>query len=481
MNRRTFLSKATITTAATAATTLTGAAVRPKKSSPVAPRQTERPNILVVMTDQQSADMLSILGNPHLHTPAMDSIAKRGVSYHKAYVTNPICVPSRASFMTGTMPHENNVNFNMENHAHNITAEPLGNYVKQAGYRTGYIGKWHIPHSPQDKEWHGFDTVELARDNEIDPYMPEACARFLNTPSDDPFLLFASFLNPHDICEVARMIDGTKDRFKNGEIPGFPDVEHCPELPENFAIPEDEPSVIRTNKAHPKNKRTYPSIGWTEEQWRKYRWAYARLTELVDHQIGKLLELLKVSGHEDNTVIIFTSDHGDGNASHQWNQKTLFYDESARVPFIVMDPRVEGGEQHDHEHLVSFGLDLFPTIFDYAGVEQPAHLQGCSARPDRSSGALDARDHVVSENDLTFQYGYSGGVYGRMIRTDRYKYVCYSEGTSHEQLFDMDTDPGEMKNLVADPAHETDLEHCRQLLRDYITRTDDFFPIEQVG
>lgn len=433
------------------------------------------------MTDQQSANMMSIAGNPHLHTPAMDSLARKGVRFTQAYCTNPICVPSRTSFLTGTMPHVNGVNFNTNDGSYGPKAPPLSKVVKLAGYRTGYVGKWHIPHSIQDTDWNGFDFIKHPKSNGVDPLIPDGCSEFLAQTSESPFLLFASFVNPHDICETARILSGIDDRFKNGLIPPFPAVEYCPGLPENHAIPDDEPEVIRQHQRLPGNRGTYPSANWTEKQWRQYRWAYARLNELVDHQIGKVLELLKTHRVEDNTVILFTSDHGDGNGAHQWNQKTLMYEESAGIPFIITDLRDPEEEVVDDQHLVSMGLDLFPTIFDYAGIEQPKGLMGLSARPETLKSKGKSHDHIVVENDLHPEYGLSGGVYGRMIRTRRFKYVCYSEGANHEQLFDLENDPGEMKNLAGNSTYMRTLKEHRDILKNYIRDTDDFFPVAQVG
>lgn len=474
MNRREFLAS---TGAAVAASTLTQAAFGQTS------KRDDRPNLLVIMTDQQSADMLSIAGNSNLHTPAMDSLARKGTRFTKAYCTNPICVPSRASFLTGTMPHVNGVNFNTNDETYGPKTAPLTMEFKKAGYRTGYVGKWHIPRSIHDSDWNGIEVVKHPKGNYVDFLIPDGCSEFLaeRAGEKEPFMLVASFVNPHDICETARILSGIDDEFKNGQIPPFPDPDRCPDLPFNHAIPKDEPEVIRKHQRLPGNSRTYPSYDWEEDRWRQYRWAYARLVELVDHQIGKVLELLNTYDVADNTVIVFTSDHGDGNGCHKWNQKTLLYEESAGVPFIIYDPRNPVDQVVDRERLVSMGLDLFPTLMDYADIEQPAGLMGFSARPDSWKVQQKSHSYIVVENDLHPEYGESGNVYGRMIRTADYKYICYSEGKNHEQFFDLVDDPGETHNLANDPAHRMELDHHRKLLLSYIQKTDDFFLISQVG
>lgn len=467
MNRRDFIATSGLIALAQGVSTKAGANELSMK---------DRPNILVIMTDQQSADMMSCAGNSNLHTPAMDEIATAGVRFEKAYCTNPICVPSRTSFLTGTMPHENGINFNTSDESFEIHAEPLAKAVKESGYQTGYIGKWHVPHAIEDTDWHGFDFVAHNQPNGTDPRVTQGCDAFLSERTEAPFLLFASFVNPHDICEAARMLSGIEDRYKNGEIPPIPPLEDCPVLPYNAQPSSNEPEVIRQHQRDPRNRRTYPSVDWTESEWRQYRWIYARLTELVDQQIGKILEQLKVHGVADNTVVIFTSDHGDGNGAHQWNQKTLFYEESARVPFVIYDPRDKSAGKVNNEQLISMGLDLFPTIYDYAGISMPSHLRGISARPDSDHGTSN-RPYIVAENDLHHTYGQSGGVYGRMIRSSRYKYTRFSQGKNPEQLFDLESDPGEMNNLVGESAYSEQLNQHRNWLDQYIEKTEDFFPL----
>ncbi|HSH09431.1 MAG TPA: sulfatase-like hydrolase/transferase, partial [Oceanipulchritudo sp.] len=409
------------------------------------PASEKRPNILFIMTDQQYAGAMSNAGNRDLHTPSMDLLAHRGVSFTKAYCTNPICVPSRTSLITGRMPHATTVTFNTDEHE--IAASPLSPLMKAHGYATGYVGKWHIPHDATDTTWHGFDFVAHARGNRLDNDVPGSVEEFLQQERDKPFFLVASFVNPHDICEWARQASGIKDPLPNGPIPAPPPPEECPSLPFNHAIAEDEPSVIREHQK--KLPRAYPVRDWDADTWRQYRWAYNRLTEKVDGQIGQILDSLKRSGQWDNTVIVFTSDHGDGLGAHAWNQKTLFYEEVSRIPLIVTDLRKTTSERKDTAHLVSMNIDLFPTFFDYAGIQPPQDLPGISLRPIvEERAAAPSHPFIISQSDLHTGYGSSGGVYGRMVRTQQYKYVVYSEGENREQLFDLEQDPGEMVNLA---------------------------------
>lgn len=416
---------------------------------------------------------MSCAGNPHLHTPAMDSLAAKGIRFDRTYCTDPICVPSRVSWLTGTMPHENGVTFNIDDES--IKRPPLAPVMREAGYDTGYVGKWHIPHSAEDTDWHGFDFVRHVRNNGMDPDTPGSSIEFLQRDRSKPFFLVSSFVNPHDICEWARQTAGMGGTLPNGSIPSAPPPEDCPPLPANFAIPRPEPSVIRA--LQPLAPGTYPTVDWGEGLWRQYIWAYYRLIEKVDAQIGLILDELRRSGQEDNTIVIFSSDHGDGTSSHRWNQKTLFYDEIARVPMIVQAPFCPDAGSIDRRNLVSMNLDFFPTLLDYADLPAPGELEGRSLRPilEKRPGAR-GHDFVVSQNDLAPDYGVSGGVYGRMLREARYKYARYSTGDDREQLFDLEADPGELHNLADEAESAVAKQRCRDLLDTWMRENGDPFP-----
>jgi len=472
INRRDFLHTAGAGLLASAL--VPGAAATSKKAA-TATAPSARPNILFVWTDQQTAAGMGNAGNTRLRTPAMDSIAREGVSFERAYCSDPICVPSRTSWITGCMPHETTVTFNTTDHP--IAVPAVSRLMKAQGYDTGYVGKWHIPHDPSDGDWHGFDYVREIKGKGTDPRVPAACAEFLRRDRDRPFFLVASFVNPHDICEWARWLSGQPETLPNGALSAPPDIAECPPLPANAGIPADEPEVIRRLQTLA-SARTYPTKGWSEDRWRQYLWGYYRLIEMVDAGIGQVLATLDECGAARDTLIIFSSDHGDGAAAHGWNQKTLFYEECARVPFIVRPPigQIQGGRR-DAVNLVNANLDFFPTVFDYAGVPTPVGLEGKSVRPlvEEHSGSH-GHPFVVSQNDLAPIVGQSGGVLGRMVRSTRFKYVRFSEGANPEQLFNLDLDPGEMNDLKKDPDHLQVLVEHRRMLDDWMVARGDPFP-----
>jgi len=391
MDRRRFLGTAVQMGAAIAAPYVVpglapGRAGEPEQEKIAPAKAAGRPNILLIMTDQQHAGMLSCAGNPHVKTPAMDSLAATGVRFERAYCANPLCMPSRFSMMSGIMPSRLGVtNSGGEKAPQEIVAGALGNVFRSAGYQTVYGGKTH---AHMTLETMGFETIRQKIRG--DAGLAEASARFLRQPHDRPFLLVASFDNPHDICYMA--IDSYDQRDRQSvtyraaalsqalQLPAGMSREEffarvCPPLPTNYEPQEGEPQAILSPDG--RAFRAYARANWTDEQWRMHRWAYARLTERVDGQIGQVLTALREAGLEDNTLVVFTSDHGDMDASHRLEHKSVLYEESARVPMLISWKGVTKAGAVDRTHLVSTGLDLIPTLCDFAGVPSPAALRTC--------------------------------------------------------------------------------------------------------
>lgn len=423
------------------------------------------------MTDQQSADAMGCASGGYFKTPNLDRLAKRGIRFNKAYTSQPICVPARCSMLTGLMPHQTGITYNISHTE--MKGDALSRHIDEAGYDTGYFGKWHIVRSADDRDWHGFRTTAHMRGNKLDEDIEAPIREFLLKERDEPFFCFASFVNPHDICEVARMIDGQDEQYKNGDLPPFPSPHACPPLPANFAIPENESAVIRE---HQQELHAYNGRHYDEGQWRQYRWAYQQLVTLVDERIGRLLDALEESGEADNTAIVFFSDHGDGNAAHHWNQKNIFYEEVVRVPFIVVPPGgCESGE--NNTALVNTCLDLFPTLMDYAGLVAPDGLEGRSVRPILEGSSCTRREYVVSQTHFHEEYGVPGKVNGRMLRSADYKYVVFDRGAHAEQLFHLPSDPGETRCLVNDAAHADALQGHRRMFQQWLQESGDPFRV----
>jgi len=434
-----------------------------------------RPNIVYIMTDQQYAGAMSCTGNSYLHTPALDRLAGMGTRFEKAYCAFPLCVPSRTAMFSSRMPHEAGVYVNCKVSQGAFPFATLGQTVADAGYDCHYIGKWHLTIPTSRTQVHGFSEVTLPGGHGYDAARAERAAAFLRRDHEKPFFLVVSLLNPHDCCQLARGEDLA--RF-DGAIGPTPPEEELPPLPENFEIPADEPDQLRAWQKE-NSERVYRSYFWDKKQFREYQWGYYRLVEKVDAEIGKVLTALHETGQEENTVVIFASDHGDGHSRHRWNQKWSLYDESARVPFIVAwKGRTRAGCVDSH--LVSSGLDLLPTICDYAGVIVP---KGCLGRSVRrlAEGRVQAtwREYVVSETSFGnwTKVGNADFPKARMVRSDRYKYIAYDKGQRREQLIDMTTDPGEMVNLAEKPELADILQQHRAYLVQWCRRTNDTFNV----
>lgn len=437
-----------------------------------------KPNILVIMTDQQNASMISCAGNKWLNTPTMDAMAAAGIRFSRAYVTNPVCSPSRFSLMTGRYPsvigmRENTVQGIDKEKLESLYAQSIGPLFRKAGYETIYGGKAHFPGIKyNDVEPWGFERLTL---DERDGLAADCADFLLGRKNDDkPFLLFASFINPHDICGDAILYAGKKPDIgyikdnvrgelqKAKQIPaGITEEEffdkYCPPLPPNHAPMIGETSEVeRFVRLRPFQHIVREQ--WTEKDWRMHRWAYMRLTERVDAQIGIVMDALKRSGLADNTIVIFTSDHGEHDGAHKLEHKTLFYEESAGVPFIVVYPWADKKGVVDDKHLVNNGLDLLPTLCSFAAITPPPDLRGRSLLPLlRGEKKVRWRSYTVIENQIGF-----------LIHTGRYKYELDDQGAVREMFVDLKVDPGETRNLINERRYRKKIRQLRTELLSYL-------------
>jgi arylsulfatase A-like enzyme len=469
MKRREFIKAAGVI----AGTAVAGAPAMARGFSIGTPRADKRPNVLLVLTDQQSADAMSCrMGTAFIRTPAMDSLAQRGVSFTRAYTANPLCIPARTSMLTGQPPHVTGVQTNDLTVPIDARYRCLGAHFRGAGYDTGYFGKWHVPFPAKDPGVHGFDAMGAIKNNGADVEIPAPAAAFIGRRRENPFLLVTSFVNPHNICEWAR-----GEELKDGAVGEPPPPERCPPAVENSAAPAGEADGVLLMRRSYQNNRLFPVGGFDQDKWRQYRWAYFRMIEKVDAHLAVILAALRDSGQIDRTVIVFTSDHGDAQGAHGWNQKTVFYDNVSRVPFIVAGPSTARGGVSGR--LVNTGTDLYPTLCELAGIEKPGGLPGLGLRASALSPALaDPRRYVVAENRMV-QGGPVDGrtpeLSGRMVRSARYKYCAYDAGDRRESLFDVQQDPGETVNLAGKPECKAPLVEHRQYLAEWCRETRDPF------
>jgi choline-sulfatase len=444
-------------------------------------KKPKQPNIIFIYTDQQSAHMMSCTGNQWLKTPAMDYIAKNGIRFERAYTANPVCSPARVSIMSGRFPgyfetpekpiRENRSTKQIKDLPPEVQETHIAAHLKKAGYDLVYGGKTHLP-KPLSPDALGFDFIEKDQARKL----AVSCADYIKQPHDRPYFMWANFINPHDICFVGitdiRYKKQTTGKGKGkgkkkarhmqvlADIMAQEDgiseeeffVKHCPPLPDNHAIQQDEPVAV-AQLVEQRGFRKRMRDTYTDQDWRFHRWIYHRLTELVDSEIQIMLDALRESGQEENTIVIFSSDHGDNAASHKMEHKSVFYEESARVPFMVMHKGSAPGGLVDDQHLVSTGLDLLPTVLDYAGHPgAKADPRGRSVRPFvEGKGAGEWRKTLGVEAEV-----------GRAVIGDRVKYIRYDLHQEQEQLLDLKADPGEPRHFTNDPARAETLAELRK-------------------
>ncbi len=416
----------------------------------------ERPNIIYIMTDQQSATAMSCAGNPDVHTPNMDKLARRGVRFENAYCAMPLSGPSRGAMFTGHTPGEVGMQANATPMPDSLRTRTLGVLMEQSGYTTAYAGKWHVhTNSLPARQSFGFERLH----EHTDYGLAEAAVEFLQRKHAKPFFLVASFDNPHNICEYAR-----KQNLPFATV-AEPALADCPNLPANFNVAPYDADVLAYEKSL--SYRLYPTANYTPDDWRRYRNAYFRLIEAVDREIGKIIDEIDRQNLWKNTVIIFTSDHGDGSGAHRWNQKTVLYEEVANVPFIVCLPQGKHAGKVMPQ-LINNGTDLLPTVCDWAGAAIPAACQGVSFRALTQSGNVQQahQPYVVTETAFVE----TGKTQGWLVRTARYKYVLYEAGKNREMLYDMTTDRGEMQNLAIESRHQEVLKQHRALLLEWMKK-----------
>lgn len=430
---------------------------------------TKPPNILLIMADQLVPFLTGAYGHPVVQTPNLDRLASEGICFDAAYTPYPLCAPARVAFLTGRYASRIGC---FDNASLFPADQPtLAHYLTNAGYDTVLTGKMHFIGPDQlhgyrtrlttdifpanitwvpdpygeDRGGHAHNYVPpnigvrswtkfLAYDEETQFKALEYIRKRGYTQPTNPFFLTVSFHNPHDPFHVTRELWDLYEG-QSIDIPDFPD-----NLDETYSELDRwlnaAHSVCEVNLRDPDNLRLL-------------RRAYFGLVTYVDRKVGELLDALEETGQRDNTVIIFTADHGDMLGEKGMVQKRCFYEWSARIPLVFQLPDGQGAGRRVSAP-VSL-LDLLPTLLDLTGVPEAGRLptDGQNLR-ELLAGADDPERAIFSEYHVEKVKGPSF-----MVRRGKYKYV-YIQGYDR-QLFDLETDPGEWRNLSGQPAFK-DLE-----------------------
>jgi len=449
-------------------------------------------NIVVIVSDHLSTRAVGAYGESDwADTPNIDRLAERGVVFENMYTSYPLCGPSRAAFWTGRFPHDTGVLSNglrvqdpdiLPNASVPEDMPTIGETFKRAGYNTIHFGKCH-----DSGGLRGFDIVpDGIRESESVPAgYPEnndtwrdhwAMDRFGEWAEGgfpEPFCAVVDLQNPHNICGWIG-----EHNSLDGPVEHAISPKNLPELPANNKVVNWESLPLPVRYICCSHNRGAQSSHYTDEDWRYYIDAFRHYAKMADEHVGTILRLLEAGGVLDDTLVILMADHGDGMGSHQMATKQVsFYEETARVPFIAAGPGVRSGGQKVAA-LTSL-LDLFPGLCDYAGIQVPDGLPGVSFAP-LLQGAVIQREFVVAEWYTEWGCTVSPG---RMIRSARFKYTSYLEGsvgagdpTGGEELYDLDLDRGEMVNLATDTAYcEVLLQHRDMLKRHIRDQADPFY------
>lgn len=438
-----------------------------------------RPNILFINTDQQTWDAISALGNRFVQTPAIDRLMRNGISFARSYCTDPVCCPARSSWATGRYSSETGCVFNGGLLHPDIP--DVAQLLRRGDYLPAHAGKWHVDgrYLPEQGAFQllyfGRRLIGASAGESHDPSAVRAVLDFLDGHDGHrPFYLQLGLVDPHDICEYLHLHE--HNHVPDPVAAGLAAPADLPPLPPNFVVGFRELVVQEAFHRAGKESLVHAAIRqgmreWTEQHWRGLAWHFYRHVERADQHIGLLLNALAQSRFRDNTLIIFSVDHGEAAGRHNLFQKFSLHEEAIRVPFVVAELGNRFGIPKgamDNEHFVS-GVDLLPTILDYAGVAGPAALRGRSVRPLLTGNApADWPEYAYVESN----------VWGRAIVMRRFKYITEyrpraddgyrpprlaTHELGRELLFDLENDPWETRDVAAEfPA---EVARARDLLR----------------
>jgi arylsulfatase len=441
--------------------------------------QAQRPNVLLVTVDQWPGALLGCAGHPVLQTPTLDQLARNGVRYTRAYSESPICIPARRTLLTGTdtRTHGDRVFDTVKPWPHHLTSLPQA--FREAGYQAYAVGKLHV-YPPRDRI--GFDDVLLAEEGRphlgtIDDYDLFLADRGY------PGQQFAGGMNNNNYlhrswhlpegCHVTNWTTQTMCRTikrRDPTRPGFWYLSYTPPHPPLTPLAEyvayyrqfvppaalcapwcaDPEALPYTLKM---GRNFWPVL--PEDVLREVRRAFYALCTHIDHQLRVVLGTLREEGLLDNTIILFTADHGDMLGDFGLYAKRVFYEGSARVPLILMGPtygaRAPSGVVDDR--LVGLA-DIMPTLLDLAGLPIPPAVTGLSA--------LGAQRRELLYGDCLENHGAT-----RMLHDGRHKLIWYPAG-NRVQLFDLVADPSEVRDVADDSAYAEVRGHLTVRLRDHL-------------
>lgn len=444
-----------------------------------------RPNIIFIITDQQRFDTIRSLGADYVDTPNIDRLVNEGTTFTNCHISAPSCAPSRASLFTGYYPHTTGILKNADRWRHSWIED-----LREGGYRTVNVGKMHTyPYDTPlgfderyvvenkdrylEERWYfdewdkalrarglvkqqrelyrqrpdyrdclGAFDWELDPDMQPDNFVGDFASWWIRTkPKDDrPLFLEIGFPGPHPpydpTPELAQkylerdlpLMDVTEEELA-GQPAAFKELrEHNTEVDHDSVVHQLNPS---------------------REDRHRQRAYYLANVELIDQQVGQIMDALEQKGYLENSVVIFTSDHGDCLTDHGHSQKWTMYDTIMKMPLVVWSPnRFEAGKKIDG---LCQQMDIGPAILELAGLTPPPTMEAKSLLPALEGKPWTPREYVFAEHARDGIL--TGTAFMSMVRSERWKLVNFVDHPDG-QLFDMETDPDEIKNLWDSPAHQ---------------------------
>jgi len=465
-----------------------------------------RPNILFIMTDDHAAHALSCYGSRINKTPNLDRIGKQGMRFENCFCTNGICAPSRAVILTGKYSHINGVTDNSLNF--DGTQQTFPKLLQKAGYQTALVGKWHLKSDPT-----GFDywnilpgqgvyynpvMIEMGKRRQYTGYVTDiitdhALSWLKSRKADQPFCLMYQHKAPHREWEPGpkylTMYDDvtiTEPDSLFDDYSGRGRAAKEQDMTIEKTLNDRDLKLVAPGNLTPEQKQLWDAAYQAKnEVFRKanlqgkelVRWKYQRYIKdylrcvaSVDENIGRVLDYLDRSGLSGNTIVVYTSDQGFYLGDHGWFDKRFMYEESLRMPLLVRYPKVVKSGSVNSEIVVN--LDFGPTFVDLAGVAIPDDMQGRSLRP-----LLQGKTAGDWRSAMYYHYYEYPAVhsvkrhYG--VRTRRYKLIRFYNDIDQWELYDLEKDPNEMKNVAEDSAYadtvkelKAELKRLREMYRD---------------
>lgn len=435
----------------------------------LAQRPNSRPNLLFVLIDDLRWDAIGAAGHPYVKTPHIDRLAREGALFKNAFVTTPLCSPARSSFLTGQYVRTTGIidNTNRNERSHQLVTYPK--LLKDAGYETAYIGKWHMGNDdtprPGFDRWVGFrgqgvfndpplniDGERITKQGYITDILSDYSVEFVSAKRSKPFCLYLAHKAIHGPFTPAE---------RHANLYEDQPIQRAASWKDTL---EGKPMLRRTVKEAivKKKAETRPGqiLGGPTDKTIKDQ---MRCMASIDEGLGRIIAALEKTGQLDSTCIIFTSDNGYFWGEHGLGDKRAAYDEALRIPMVARYPKlIKAGRKVDE---MALNIDIAPTMLDLAGVKPPAAMQGRSLVPALTGKAKNWRPHFLCEYYLEQQFNRIAT--WEAVRSTRWKYIHYPDLRDSDELYDLQTDPQEMKNRIADPAAAKPLAELKAALDGY--------------